>query len=88
VISNADKIRAYVNKTFVEPARRAGKSGIVIISGDVHADLEYQNRMPAVCSAIDAKKFQERYGLVLNSRTGPRQGATVKWLFGIKREAG
>ena len=82
---NADQIRAYVNKAFVEPARRAGKTSVVIISGDVHTDLKLNNRMPAICSAIDAQKFQQQYGVILSKRSGPRQSSTAMWEFSLQR---
>jgi len=81
----ADQIRAYVNKAFIEPARRAGKADILIVASDVHADLKLDNRMPAVCSALDAKKFQNEYRVILGSRRGPRQGSTVTWRFLLQR---
>jgi len=81
----ADQIRAYVNKVFVEPARRAGKTDVVIVAGDVHADLKLDNRMPAVCSALDAQVFQQNYRVVLSARSGPRQSSTATWRFSIQR---
>ena len=81
----ADQIRAYVNKAFVEPARRKGRTEVTVVAADVHADLKLDNRMPAVCSAIDAQKFQEQYNVILSTRSGPRQGSTVTWRFSIQR---
>lgn len=82
---NADQIRAYVNTAFLEPARRAGKTDVVIVAGDVHADLKLDNRMPAVCSALDAQKFQDQYRVILSTRSGPRQSSTATWRFSIQR---
>jgi len=81
----ADQIRAYANKAFVEPARRQGLTNVSIVAGHVHADLKLENRMPAVCSAIDARKFQEQYRVVLSSRSGPKQSSSVTWRFSIQR---
>lgn len=79
----ADQIRAYVNKAFFEPARRAGKYEIEITAGEVHLDLKLNNRIPAICSALDAKKLHERFRVLLAARTGPRQSSTVKWRFSL-----
>ena len=83
-MSQADKIRAYANEAFVEPARKAGRTEVVVEAGDVHKDLRLESRMPAVCSALDAKKFQDDYGVILIRRSGPSQGSTVTWTLGIK----
>jgi len=81
----ADKIRAHVSKAFIEPARRAGATEMHVTAGDVHKDLRLESRMPAVCAAIDAQKFQDQYGVTLNGRSGPKQGATVTWIFSLSR---
>jgi 5-methylcytosine-specific restriction enzyme B len=79
--STADSIREYANITYVEPARRSRKSEVTVVSLDVHHDMGLENRMPAVCSALDAKKFQQRYRVALKERSGPRQSSTATWRF-------
>jgi hypothetical protein len=81
----AQRIRNHANEAFIEPARRAGKNEAEITAGDVHKDLKLESRMPAVCGALDAQIFQQEYRVVLSRRTGPPQGATVKWYFSILR---
>lgn len=81
----ADQIRAYVNKAFVEPARRAGRKNFQVTAGEVHSDLKLENRMPAICSALDAKKFQDQHRVVLSTRSGPKQSSTATWRFSIQR---
>jgi len=83
-MSQADKIRTYVNKTFIEPAKKAGRTAVEVVSGDVHKDMRFDNRMPDVCSALDAKKFQDDYGVVLSKRAGPHRGSTVTWTFSLR----
>ena len=80
----AEQIRSYANKAFIEPARRAGRTDAVIVAADVHRDLKFKDRMPAVCGALDAQKFQEDYRVILSSRSGPRQGATATWRFSLQ----
>jgi len=43
------------------------------------------NRMPAICSALEAQKFQEQYRVILSSRSGPKQSSTAKWRFSFQR---
>lgn len=82
--ANADLIRAYVNRSYIEPARQSGITTVEVVAGDVHRDLGLENRMPAVCSALDARRFQEEYRVILNSRTGPKQSSTARWRFGVR----
>ncbi len=81
----ADQIRTYVNKAFIEPARRAGRSEATVKAGDVHKDMRLESRMPAVCAALDAQKFQDEYNVVLARRSGPKQGSTVTWVFSLRK---
>lgn len=83
--SLADKIRKYVSDAIIEPARKAGKTEVSINAGDVHKDLRLGNRMPAICSSLDARKFQEEYRVVLSRRSGPKQSSTTMWLFSIEK---
>jgi 5-methylcytosine-specific restriction protein B len=78
--SMADQIRAHVNEAFIKPARAAGLRTVSVRAGDVHKDLGLENRMPAVCSALDGAKFQDMYGVTVNLRVGPPQGSTVTWV--------
>lgn len=83
--SLADKIREHANSILIEPARNAGMTHVTVNAGDVHRDLKLENRMPAVCAAIDATKFQDLYGVILSNRSGPKQGSTATWIFSIKK---
>ncbi|HEY6182036.1 MAG TPA: hypothetical protein VIW67_07315 [Terriglobales bacterium] len=82
-MSQAEKIREYVSKSFIAPARAAGAAQVVVEARHVHKDLRLERRFPAVCSAIDAKAFQDDCRLTLSSRSGPRQGSIVTWTFDL-----
>jgi hypothetical protein len=41
--------------------------------------MKLEQRTPAVCSALDAKKFLSDNNLKLVQRTGPKQGMTATW---------
>ena len=79
----ADRIRHYVIKGYVEPARRKGRSVVAVRAGDIHKEMELRDRMPAVCGALDARKFSECANLYLLNRSGPPQGANVVFTFRI-----
>jgi hypothetical protein len=82
-MGQADEIREYVKKAYIERARRRGATTVTVRTGDVHRALELVNRMPAVCSALEAAKFQEYAGVRLIGREGPRQGANVRLTFEV-----
>ena len=79
----ANSIRAFVNQTYIIPAKDAGEKMVEICARYVHAQLSLDNRMPAVCGALDAKKFSDFYGVELIYRGGPHQGANAVWTFKI-----
>ena len=76
-----DQIRSHVVDSIITPARAAGLRTVTVKSRAVHKSLGLVNRMPAVCSAIDAAKFADQAAVTLIDRTGPHQGATVQWTF-------
>jgi hypothetical protein len=79
----ADQIRQYVIEELIDPARQAGKGELTVRSGDVHKAMGLDNRMPAVCGALDAVKFYDEAGVRLVTRSGPYQSSTVEWVLGL-----
>jgi hypothetical protein len=78
----ADEIRAFVVSRYIGPAQRRGSvvpSRVSIGSGDVVRQLKLQQRVPAVCGALDAQKFLNENSLELVQRTGPKHGMTATW---------
>ena len=54
-----------------------------VTAGDVHRELDLQDRMPAVCSALDTQEFLDLAGVDMEGRSGPPQGATTTFVFSI-----
>lgn len=77
----ADRIREFSYKHFILPAVQAGRIECCIRAGDVHRSMGLQNRMPAVCSALQSAAFRDNYGLRLGRREGPLQGANARYCF-------
>lgn len=82
----ADEIREFVLVAHIKPARRRGDATVVVRAGDVHEALGLKDRMPSVCGALDAAKFQEMAGVRLVNREGPPQGANVFFTFELMAE--
>lgn len=78
----ADRIRDFTLRTFIRPELKANKSQVTIRAGDVHSAMRLRDRMPAVCSALESRKFQEMCGLELTNKRGPHRGANVFLTFG------
>lgn len=66
----ADAIRAFTCQRYIEPARRRGDTHVEIRMGDVHRDMGLKHRQPAVCSAIQAKKFRTGCRVALIGQQG------------------
>ena len=79
----ADEIREYVLVAHIKPARRRGAATVTVRTGDLHKAMGLVDRMPAVCSALEAAKFEEYAGVHLIEREGPPQGATVRLTFEV-----
>jgi hypothetical protein len=83
----ADQIGAFAAKSYIEPARAAGHERVTITTGDVHRQMGLSSRMPAVCGALTARKFQAENHMTLESREGPYQGATVRLTYHLHSSA-
>ena len=46
-----EQIREYIRE-LKRQARASGKKSLILISGDIHKDLELKERMPSVCNAM------------------------------------
>ena len=79
--SLADRIRAFAMKTVVRTGTHSAKSEIVIRAGDIHSQMGLQSRMPAVCAALSANKFQQLSGLQLARQEGPQVGSNTVFYF-------
>lgn len=82
-MTTADDVRQYAVTAIILPAKRRGMKTVTFSSSDVHNGMGLAERFPLVCSAIDAKKFEEFAGVLLVNRKGPKQSSTVKWTFEI-----
>jgi 5-methylcytosine-specific restriction protein B len=81
--SQSDEVRKFVKQHFVIPARAARQDRVTLTAGEVAKGLKLQDRMPMICNALDAKKFEEFARVKVIRREGPRQGSTAKWTLKI-----
>lgn len=77
----ADEIRTFVVERWIEPVRQRRERFVTIRADDVHKAMGLKNKMPAVCSALKARKF-ERFGNVKRiEATAPPQGSNLYLTF-------
>jgi hypothetical protein len=82
-MTKSDEVRAYVLRAYVVPARKNHSTRVTVRAGDVAKALKLSDRMPLVCGALGATKFQTECELNLFQRTGPGQGANATFIFAI-----
>lgn len=82
-MSHSDDVREYCINNIIEPARIGGEREVVIGAVDIHTAMAYRNRMPLVCAALGAKKFEDITGVERVSLTGPTNGANAIFTFRI-----
>ena len=83
-MSYADEVREYCKDNIIVPARTRGEKQIAIRAGDIHTVMGYKSRMPLVCAALGANKFEKSAGVERISITGPTNGANAIFTFRIR----
>lgn len=82
-MSQADFIREFVFKNYIQPARDRGEREITITAGDVARRLGLYHRIPNICNVLGGRKFQVMCGVRLLERSGPHQSTTTKFTYQI-----
>lgn len=77
----SDAIRQHVLEKYISPARERGNKSITLRSGEIHKQLALSDRLPQVCSAIDARRFEIEANVRLVDRQGPPVSTAVTWRF-------
>jgi hypothetical protein len=80
-MTQSDQVIQYVQRSYIEPAKRRGDSAVSIKAGDVHKALRWNNRVPSVCQALSSKRFLEQNHLTLIEKQGPPSGLSTTTVF-------
>jgi 5-methylcytosine-specific restriction protein B len=83
-MTHADRVREYCRAQMIEPARARGDTTVSIRAGDVHAALDFKNRLPLVCSALAATVFEQFAQVDRISVEGPTNGANAVFTFRLR----
>lgn len=79
-----EQVQKYVSSAYILPAKKRGQNTIVVKAGDVHRELHWTNRVPAVCTSLGSRKFQLQTGLELIAKEGPPSGMGTRATFTYK----
>jgi hypothetical protein len=71
----------HVQEKYVEPARERCAAEIAVTAGQIHRDLKWTSRVPAVCAALNSRKLQKAAGLELIEKSGPPSGQSTTVVF-------
>ena len=80
-MTQSDQVIQYVQRLYIEPAKKRGDSAVSIKAGDVHKALRWSNRVPSVCQALSSKRFLEQNHLTLIEKQGPPSGLSTTTVF-------
>lgn len=81
-MSQADEIRDFVQRDYIEPARREGKSQITIRAGDVDRKMRL-GRVPNVNQVLGGMIIERLCGIRLLSKEGTHQSTTMTYTYEI-----
>jgi len=81
-----ERVRTFVTKNYIEPARQRGERTVTIHAGTLSKVLEEQkilppNRFPIICGAMGSPAFAKRNHISLDSRQGPSSGLSSNATF-------
>jgi hypothetical protein len=79
----SDEIRGHVKTKHINPARTRKQVEVSLRAGDIHRELNLQDRMPAVCSVLGSQRLQQESGVALIARSGPQMSSTSEFRFKI-----
>ncbi|MBL7209203.1 MAG: hypothetical protein ISS52_03820 [Dehalococcoidia bacterium] len=77
----ADSIRQFAIEQHIALARARGDATIWIRGGDIHSAMELRARLPAVCAALGANKFEQLAGVKRMAMEGPANGANTRFQY-------
>ena len=86
-MTQSDQVIQYVQRSYIEPAKKRGDSAVSIKAGDVHKALRWNNRVPSVCQALSSKRFLEQNHLTLIEKQGPPSGLSTTTVFTYRLQA-
>jgi 5-methylcytosine-specific restriction protein B len=82
-LSLSDDIRDFVIAKFLEPARRRGDETVSVRAGDVHREMKFVDRIPAVCAVLRGRPLADKAGVRYLKSDGPENSTTTVFSFDV-----
>lgn len=79
----ADWIRQYVLKQYINPARQRGDASVTVVVGPLNSELGLKAAWPNICQALEGCKFLELAKVPLPLVEGPKLSTTTKITFAL-----
>lgn len=77
----SDSVREFCRQRYVEPARKRGDLVVGIRAGDVHAEMQFAQRLPLVCSALGSDRFEGLAKVKRVAIEGPLNGSSTLFVY-------
>jgi len=82
----SDRVRQYVKRKYINPAKKDGRETLSIRAGDIHKELGFSRRIPVVCSALRSRKFLKNCDIELTYIGGPNNSTTTTFTYQLKKD--
>lgn len=84
IMPPSDQVRDYVQRKYIDPAKKAGKKSLSLRAGDIHRELKFTRRIPVVCSALRSRKLQKKCDIQLSYIDGHNNTTTATFTYRLK----
>jgi len=84
ILLPSDRVRDYVKRKYIDPAKKDGKETLSIRAGDIHKELGFSRRIPVVCSALRSRKLLKNCDIELTYIGEPNNSTTTTFTYRLK----
>jgi len=85
ILLPSDRVRDYVKRKYINPAKKDGKETLSIRAGDIHKELGFSRRIPVVCSALRSRKFLKKCDIELTYVGEPNNSTTTTFTYRLTK---
>ncbi|MGD2272745.1 MAG: hypothetical protein PVI06_20275 [Desulfobacterales bacterium] len=86
ILSPSDRVRDYVKRKYIDPAKKAGEKTLSIRAGDIHKNLGFSRYIPVVCSALRSRKLTKNCDIELTYIGGPNNTANTTYTYRLDKD--
>jgi len=86
ILRPSDRIRDYVKRKYINPAKKEGKKTLSLRAGDIHNELGFSRRIPVVCSALRSRKLTKICDIELTYIGGPNNSTTTTFTYRLEKD--